>query len=281
MKSRGNAACPCGQVLAGATLRPPRAQIVVGVLVKYVNLAKGWRHRLFVLQNGVLRYYKARAPWGVPIGAPLASSARRCGRRPSRAPAALPKAAAAPDAAPARRCSAPRASTCTRCWRACGSRATWCSSARRPASRRTSGYGAPALGPSASCARARACTALDWEARALPPAQLPPSTLQCAAVLLRRLPSLLVGQAARALPRPLLSPVQGISSMVTGTHRASPGAAITPSTRFPHMQEVETLLLASRVMYKVRCPEHGMPCFKRNRLLLTLMLPLPLPWHDV
>jgi len=87
--------------------------------------------------------------------------------------------------------------------------------------------------------------------------------------------------AARALPRPLLSPVQGISSMVTGTHRASPGAAITPSTRFPHMQEVETLLLASRVMYKVRCPEHGMPCFKRNRLLLTLMLPLPLPWHDV
>ncbi len=197
MKSRGNAACPCGQVLAGATLRPPRAQIVVGVLVKYVNLAKGWRHRLFVLQNGVLRYYKARAPWGVPIGAPLASSARRCGRRPSRAPAALPKAAAAPDAAPARRCSAPRASTCTRCWRACGSRATWCSSARRPASRRTSGYGAPALGPSASCARARACTALDWEARALPPARQPPSALQCAAVQWRHFSGLFVGQACR------------------------------------------------------------------------------------
>ncbi|CAL8470152.1 g9694 [Coccomyxa elongata] len=33
-------------------------QIVAGVLVKYVNFGKGWRHRLFVLQNGVLRYYK-------------------------------------------------------------------------------------------------------------------------------------------------------------------------------------------------------------------------------
>lgn len=39
-----------------------KAQIVVGVLVKYVNLGKGWRHRLFVLQNGVLRYYKVRCP---------------------------------------------------------------------------------------------------------------------------------------------------------------------------------------------------------------------------
>ena len=33
-------------------------QIVAGVLVKYVNFGKGWRHRFFVLQNGVLRYYK-------------------------------------------------------------------------------------------------------------------------------------------------------------------------------------------------------------------------------
>ncbi len=33
-------------------------QIVAGVLIKYVNFGKGWRHRLFVLQNGVLRYYK-------------------------------------------------------------------------------------------------------------------------------------------------------------------------------------------------------------------------------
>lgn len=36
-------------------------QIVAGVLIKYVNFGKGWRHRLFVLQNGVLRYYKVRA----------------------------------------------------------------------------------------------------------------------------------------------------------------------------------------------------------------------------
>lgn len=33
-------------------------QIYVGVLVKYVNFGKGWRHRLFVLKGGVLRYYK-------------------------------------------------------------------------------------------------------------------------------------------------------------------------------------------------------------------------------
>ena len=35
-----------------------RVQIVAGVLIKYVNFGKGWRHRLFVLQDGVLRYYK-------------------------------------------------------------------------------------------------------------------------------------------------------------------------------------------------------------------------------
>ena len=36
-------------------------QVVVGVLTKYVNLGKGWRHRLFVLKNGVLQYYKVTA----------------------------------------------------------------------------------------------------------------------------------------------------------------------------------------------------------------------------
>jgi hypothetical protein len=38
----------------------PCPQIVVGMLLKYVNLGSGWRHRLFVLQDGVLRYYKVR-----------------------------------------------------------------------------------------------------------------------------------------------------------------------------------------------------------------------------
>lgn len=33
-------------------------QIVAGILLKYVNLGAGWRHRLFVLQDGVIRYYK-------------------------------------------------------------------------------------------------------------------------------------------------------------------------------------------------------------------------------
>lgn len=36
------------------------AQIVAGVLFKYVNLGAGWRPRLFVLKEGVLRYYKIK-----------------------------------------------------------------------------------------------------------------------------------------------------------------------------------------------------------------------------
>ncbi|KAK9834197.1 hypothetical protein WJX81_007601 [Elliptochloris bilobata] len=48
-------------------------QIVVGVLVKYVNIGKGWHHRLFVLQNGVLRYYKVFGPTRVNVHALLES----------------------------------------------------------------------------------------------------------------------------------------------------------------------------------------------------------------
>jgi hypothetical protein len=57
--------------------RPPPLQLVVGVLLKYVNLAAGWRPRLFVLHDGVLRYYK------VPQTAARcsAAAARACGRR--------------------------------------------------------------------------------------------------------------------------------------------------------------------------------------------------------
>jgi hypothetical protein len=36
------------------------SQIVAGVLTKWVNLGQGWRHRLFVLRHGVLRYYRVR-----------------------------------------------------------------------------------------------------------------------------------------------------------------------------------------------------------------------------
>lgn len=35
-------------------------QVVAGVLTKYVNIAKGWRDRLFVLSGDQLHYYKAR-----------------------------------------------------------------------------------------------------------------------------------------------------------------------------------------------------------------------------
>ena len=40
---------------------PAGRQVVAGVLVKFVNLGKGWRSRLFVLKHGVLRYYRVRA----------------------------------------------------------------------------------------------------------------------------------------------------------------------------------------------------------------------------
>ena len=42
-------------------------QIYVGVLVKYVNFGKGWRHRLFVLKGGVLRYYKVGLALPLPL----------------------------------------------------------------------------------------------------------------------------------------------------------------------------------------------------------------------
>lgn len=42
-------------------------QIIVGVLQKYVNLAAGWRPRLFVLQQGVLKYYQVYGPNRVAV----------------------------------------------------------------------------------------------------------------------------------------------------------------------------------------------------------------------
>ena len=42
-------------------------QIIVGVLQKYVNLAAGWRPRLFVLHEGVLKYYQVYGPNRVAV----------------------------------------------------------------------------------------------------------------------------------------------------------------------------------------------------------------------
>jgi hypothetical protein len=33
-------------------------QVIAGIVQKYVNFGNGWRARLFVLENGVLKYYK-------------------------------------------------------------------------------------------------------------------------------------------------------------------------------------------------------------------------------
>lgn len=38
-----------------------RLQVVAGVLSKYANPVKGWRDRLFILNDGKLSYYKVRA----------------------------------------------------------------------------------------------------------------------------------------------------------------------------------------------------------------------------
>ena len=55
-----NLACLVVPRRCPALLLPCPLQIVVGMLLKYTNLSTGWRHRLFVLQDGVLRYYKVR-----------------------------------------------------------------------------------------------------------------------------------------------------------------------------------------------------------------------------
>lgn len=39
----------------------------MGVLFKYLNLTSGWRPRLFVLQEGVFRYYKIYGPTAVNV----------------------------------------------------------------------------------------------------------------------------------------------------------------------------------------------------------------------
>lgn len=42
--------------------------VVAGVLYKWVNYGKGWRSRWFVLQDGVLSYYKVHGPDKITVG---------------------------------------------------------------------------------------------------------------------------------------------------------------------------------------------------------------------
>ena len=54
---------PPPRILAAAPPPPPpqpAAAAVAGVLHKWVNYGKGWRSRYFVLEDGVLSYYKLR-----------------------------------------------------------------------------------------------------------------------------------------------------------------------------------------------------------------------------
>ncbi|KAK1266383.1 Oxysterol-binding protein-related protein 1D [Acorus gramineus] len=48
---------------------PPANAVVAGVLYKWVNYGKGWRPRWFVIEDGVLSYYKIRGPDGISVGA--------------------------------------------------------------------------------------------------------------------------------------------------------------------------------------------------------------------
>ncbi|CAL4899753.1 unnamed protein product [Urochloa decumbens] len=60
------------RILAAAEPTPPPPQpaaAVAGVLHKWVNYGKGWRSRYFVLEDGVLSYYKLRGGGGGGSGA--------------------------------------------------------------------------------------------------------------------------------------------------------------------------------------------------------------------
>lgn len=70
------------RILAGAppATPAPKQDAVVGVLHKWVNYGKGWRSRWFVLEDGVLSYYKLRGAGagGVAVS-PAAAAARVIG----------------------------------------------------------------------------------------------------------------------------------------------------------------------------------------------------------
>lgn len=58
---------------------PPAPAAVAGVLHKWVNYGKGWRSRWFVLEDGVLSYYKLRAGNAAAAKAASPSAARVIG----------------------------------------------------------------------------------------------------------------------------------------------------------------------------------------------------------
>ena len=118
--------------LPAITVTLPAPQIVAGVLVKFVNLGKGWRSRLFVLKHGVLRYYRVRA-----MGACRCDCKRMHKHQVHRWPAF--------SEMERRRCSACPRWMCNSSLMLCGPRVIWRSLGLKHPSLRANGDGAPML----------------------------------------------------------------------------------------------------------------------------------------
>uniref|UniRef100_A0ACD5Y5P6 Uncharacterized protein n=1 Tax=Avena sativa TaxID=4498 RepID=A0ACD5Y5P6_AVESA len=65
------------RILAAEPPSPPQPADVAGVLQKWVNYGKGWRSRWFVLEDGVLSYYKLRGGGGGSGEWPASTAAAR------------------------------------------------------------------------------------------------------------------------------------------------------------------------------------------------------------
>lgn len=62
---------------------PPSYDAVAGVLCKWTNIGKGWRHRWFSLEGGVLTYSKIRRRDIDPIWVPAGRGVRLIGSAPA------------------------------------------------------------------------------------------------------------------------------------------------------------------------------------------------------
>lgn len=67
-ESAESAACREAAAAAAGEVKGKGDAAVAGVLYKWVNYGKGWRSRWFVLEDGVLSYYKVHGPDKILVG---------------------------------------------------------------------------------------------------------------------------------------------------------------------------------------------------------------------